>query len=266
MNKTVIRTIEILQYISENKDNANISEICRKLMIPKSSAFDIIYTLIDLDILNVRETDHVNQKYFELSTKLFQISNKFLSQNDLFLLAYPILESLSKQSGETTYLTIRDGKNIVYLLKFTAESSLIPNIQVGDTNNLYSTCEGKAFLSCMRELQINELLAAGPFEQNTKSTITSYNDLFKELSNSRKQGYTTDICESNDDALCVAAPVIDVTNNVVCSISIVSFYNRHDLTVLNKWGNLVNDSAFLLSKKLGYSFNDFYNKMLESKD
>ena len=46
LNRTALRTIKILEYIANQKDGCTLLEITEALDIPKSSAFDIVKTLL----------------------------------------------------------------------------------------------------------------------------------------------------------------------------------------------------------------------------
>ena len=46
LNKAVLRSIDILDYLSHSKKPVTLSAISKDLGIPKSSVFDIIHTLV----------------------------------------------------------------------------------------------------------------------------------------------------------------------------------------------------------------------------
>ena len=46
VNRTALRTIEILEYIAKSQDGVSLLEIAQALDIPKSSVFDILKTLL----------------------------------------------------------------------------------------------------------------------------------------------------------------------------------------------------------------------------
>ena len=58
INKSAARTIDILELFSKKGKPLTLTEISKTLGIPKTSAFDIIYTLLEKNIL---ESDHGEQ-------------------------------------------------------------------------------------------------------------------------------------------------------------------------------------------------------------
>lgn len=259
MNKSVTRTFEILQYISETSNSASISEISRDLAIPKSSVSETIHTLLEIGILQVKNTDHINQKYFELTTKLFRLSTNFLINKDAYSAVIPYLENLSHATNATAYFSIRDNDKIVYIQKKMSESRIMPKIDIGSINKLYLTSEGKAFLCNMSDSQIKDLLKDEPFSKSTDFSIDNYKDLFQNLYSSKENGFTTDIRESYDTSFGIAAPVLNYSNEVVGAISIASFYKYCDEAVVQFWGSLVHSAANDLSAELGYLGHDVLN-------
>lgn len=73
-----------------------------------------------------------------------------------------------------------------------------------------------------------------------------------------RYGFTTDIRESYDTSFCIAAPVINYTDEVVGAMSVASFYKHYDEAVVKLWGSLVHSAANELSRELGYLGHDVF--------
>ena len=61
MNRTVRRAFQVLKYVAKEDDGLTLTEITELLDCPKSSAFNIIQTLLNLDLLS--ESKANNKKY-----------------------------------------------------------------------------------------------------------------------------------------------------------------------------------------------------------
>ena len=46
LNRTTLRTVDILKMVSKKPDGITLDEICEKLELPKTSAYDIITTRV----------------------------------------------------------------------------------------------------------------------------------------------------------------------------------------------------------------------------
>ena len=53
LNRTTQRTVEILKLVSKNPEGITLDEICGKLDLPKTSAYDIVTTLAEMGMVNV---------------------------------------------------------------------------------------------------------------------------------------------------------------------------------------------------------------------
>ena len=46
LNRTALRTVDILKLVSKKPDGITLDQICEQLSIPKTSAYDILTTLV----------------------------------------------------------------------------------------------------------------------------------------------------------------------------------------------------------------------------
>ena len=46
LNRTTLRTVDILKLVSKRPDGITLDEICERLELPKTSAYDIVTTLV----------------------------------------------------------------------------------------------------------------------------------------------------------------------------------------------------------------------------
>ncbi len=53
LNRTTLRTVEILKLVSKKPDGITLDEICAKLDMPKTSAYDIVTTLVQTGMIHV---------------------------------------------------------------------------------------------------------------------------------------------------------------------------------------------------------------------
>ncbi len=78
-NRTVDRTIAMLELISNNSQGLTLQEISETLQIPTSSAFDILHTLIDNDMVQKVQPP---AKVYVLGVKAFMIGSKYVVPNN----------------------------------------------------------------------------------------------------------------------------------------------------------------------------------------
>lgn len=91
-----------------------MAEICRELGFPKSSTFELIYTLVEKGFLSIADE---NLKTFKLGMKLFQVGVSYVSRMSLHGEAKPVVEKLMQATGMTVFLAVEHQEKLVYLDK-----------------------------------------------------------------------------------------------------------------------------------------------------
>jgi len=84
MNKMIKRSVDILEYAAGHLDGFRISDVMHDLSIPKSSAFDIIYTLINCEMLEIKNE---RLKTFALGPKTYDIGYQYIKDNNIIDIA-----------------------------------------------------------------------------------------------------------------------------------------------------------------------------------
>ena len=81
--------------------------------------------------------------------------------------------------------------------------------------------------------------------------ITDISTLSNQIRKFRKQGYATELNETNEHAGCVAAPVIDASGKCIAAISVVAPEQRLGRGDRQRLITEVRQAAAQLSKRLG---------------
>lgn len=254
LNKAVLRSIDILDYLAKCKKPAALSTISKDLRIPKSSVFDIIHTLVYKKMVQVDE----DTKCFSLDVHCFEIGSTYLSRTDIHTQARPILKQLSLQTSETTFLAVENNGMIVYLDKEEGSSPTRTTCVIGDRNDMYSTGLGKAILATLPMEKIRLITGGGKLTPKTPNTKTSFEALMADLELTRQRGYSIDNREDNDYVFCVGAPILNQSGDCIGSISISAIYTSISEERLNFFSQLITGAALEISHKFGYSGEGLY--------
>lgn len=253
-NRTVLRAIQIMDYISKKRTSCSILELSKNLQIPKTSVFDIVHTLKQEGMLIFDE----QTKSFSLGMKLYQLGMAYLDSMDLHSLILPYLKNLSEKYDETAYFAIPNNSTILYIDKIEGRSPLRTTCIIGDTNDMYSTGLGKAMLAAMPIKEIIQMYSNLPFKAKTKNTVQNIGELLTELETIRKRGYSTDNEEDNYGIFCISAPILNSNNSVAGAISISMFKTEATLEKADLISKDVCSTAFEISRKLGFRKNTLF--------
>ncbi len=256
INKSTSRTVDILNLIAETGRAMTIAEISQTLNIPKSSTFEILYTLVEKKYLEVEDE---RLKTFRLALGLFKTGITYLANTGLYREAHPYLEELMHLSDNTVFLAIEDQGRMVYLDKVEAASSVRTTIRLGGSKNpIYCSGLGKAYLAALPPERVLELVGDGALVPVTENTITSSQQLMVELEATRRRGYAIDNCEGNSEVYCVAAPLYDHSGRTLGAVSIASLAYKIDDEKTIHLGTMVAETALKISKRLGYMEEKLY--------
>lgn len=227
--------------------NMGISELSRKLGIPKSTAHKIIATLEHYRIVE-RNTD---TNKFHLGAKLIELGSLAQQSLDICTVARPVLRELNEQTGETVHLTLLEDDEVLYVDCVESRKRLRTYSVIGVRAPLYCTSVGKAILAFQSKDYIQRYLESVRLERFTDRTLTDSRSLRAELDMIRSRGYAIDDMEHEDHIRCIGAPVRDTKGMVTASISVSSPVQRLALDDVDAVAALVVNGANLISLKYG---------------
>lgn len=247
LNRTALRTIDMLKLVSKRPDGITLDEICTALDLPKTSAYDIATTLVYAGLLHM--TKEQKQRY-HIGLNAYRIGISYTNHLDFIGVIDPELKAFAREVGKTVFFGVRSDEELVYLCKSEPENPIITTATVGTKNPLYCTSLGKAILAFEEKEVQDSVIAQITFVQKTPYTIVSKNQLKAELEKIREKGYALDARELEEHMECVGAPVFGQDGSVVGAISVSSLYKpTEDYDAL---GKLVKKKAAEVSRLLGF--------------
>lgn len=247
LNRTTQRTVEILKLVSKKPDGITLDEICEQLALPKTSAYDIVTTLAEMEMLKISKGQ---KQSYTIGLMAYRIGVNYVNHMDFISLIEPELKSFSKEVEKTVFFGVQSGHDIVYLFKSEPENPIITTATVGSKNPMYCTSLGKAILAFTDEEGREQVLEKTKFRPKTKQTILTKEDLCQELERVKKQGYAIDNREVEEHMKCVGAPVFGPDGSILGAISASGLYKKEeDYEAL---GRTVAGKAAELSKMLGF--------------
>lgn len=250
LNRTTLRAVDILKLVSRKPDGITLDEICAGLNLPKTSAYDILTTLVQTGMLNVAREQ--KQRY-TIGLTAYRVGINYTNNLDFIGVIDPVLKQFARDVGKTVFFGTRADDAIVYIRKFEPENPIITTATVGTKNPVYCTSLGKAIMAFTEEEDRREVLEQLQFKKLTGRTLDNREDFEQELERVRKKGYALDERELEEHMECVGAPVFGPDGRVMGAISVSSLYKpSEDYEAL---GRLVCREGMKLSRLLGFLEN-----------
>lgn len=247
MNRTTQRTVEILKLVSKSPDGITLDEICTSLALPKTSAYDIVTTLLEMGMVRV---ERGQRQRYTIGLTAYRIGINYTNNLDFIGVLEPELKTFAKMLGKTVFFGVRADHDVVYICKAEPENPIITTATVGTKNPMYCTSLGKAILAFSDEETRELVMGRIHFRQKTVHTILNRDTFLQELERIRKQGYSIDDREMEEHMKCVGAPVFGADSKLLGAISVSSLYQPQE--DYEQLGKLVSRKAQEVSKILGF--------------
>lgn len=255
MNRTVARIIDILQLLADAHGPLGMADVWKALDLPKSSASDLINSLIALEIL---EFNAEEANALEPGIRFFELAARFVGKNRLLPIARANMNSLVRDIGFPVFLSLFDGRKLMFLEKADTRKQLQAYYAPGELLSLHASAPGKAVLAACDEAGVGTLLGSEPPAAFTPNTLTTREALERELRETRERKYSVENRERSEYLVAVGAPIRQFEGKVVAALSAAIANEEQPETRVTGIGPLVYAAAFRISRYLGFSGADLF--------
>jgi len=196
------KCFSILQLFSKSKQALGISEISKQLALNKSTVFNIIYTLKNLEIL-----EQYPDGKFHFGTLLYLLGNANGKKSELIQTVHPYLEKINHQTKLSAFLGIRSGIQALILDKVDNAYDIKISSEIGMRLPLLAGAGGKTLLSQLPDRQIDQILSANPLKKFTAKTCIDKKAFKNDVIKIRKAGVAVDDEEYIDGIVAFSVPL-----------------------------------------------------------
>lgn len=216
INRSLKRGLDMLTLLSESKQGLELHEIARLLDIPKSSAFNLLHTLLDMRYVEY----HLSTSRYTLSMKMFEIGAKAFRRTNIDTVIREQMQEIYLAMNETVHCGVQDGTDVVYIDRIESTRSIRMTARIGFRIPLYCTAMGRAILACLSDEEVRRLLKDEAFKKLTPYTIKDMDALLTALQGVREKGYAIESQESNENVCCMGVAACDREGRPRYAISI----------------------------------------------
>jgi len=242
------RTFDILEILANEQNGLTLAQISEKLDLPKSTVHRLVGVLLQRSF--VRKSSDTNR--YRLGPGFIGLCSHYLNNLELKTESSPFMSELSRTTGNTVFIAIRQQTRMVYVDSQEQFNSLRKYSIIGQQKPLYCTSLGKALLMGLSDDEIRILLAQEVFERRGPNTHMNIESLLQDIRECRRRGWALDNQEAEPAINCVAAPIYDYRGQVIASISTTWILAQHPEMVPEKIATLVMKAAANISSNMGY--------------
>lgn len=197
------RVADVLTIVSRRRDGMSATDVARELELPTATVFHLLQTLVDGDLLAKYD------KRYVLGPRIGVLGEAYWNAFGLPAHLHVALQRLADVSGETAYATTWRGGEVVVLHTIEGRHPVTAAApRRGFSGHAHARASGRALLSTLDSDALDAYLAAHSLDQLTKHTITSEDELRREIAKARRRGYAIDNEEFHEGLSCLAAPVV----------------------------------------------------------
>lgn len=215
--RSVEKVLDILDLLSRESRGVALGDLAKRLDLNASTAHHLLATLKRRGIVVQDE----RSKAYRIGYSLVGMVNRFLAGTEIYPAGIGPVEELRDLSGETSYLSVIQGKEVSPIISLTgARPVQARRFHRQGQSNLHSTATGKLFLAHLPADEALAVLSLRDRERFTPNTLTKLADLMAELQAIREQGFALDREEDYVGVECIAMPVFDASGACVASVSV----------------------------------------------
>ena len=241
------RAFAILEEVARHREGIGLAELSKLVGLHNSTTFHLAKTMVSLGYMR-QERD---SKRYRVGRPLFALAASALDEIEMVNLATPVLEDLSRESGESGHFAVRMGDSVVVIARTSGAGAFQLTDRVGVVRPAHCTALGKIILASLRPDQLKRFLERVELKPSTKKSITESSVLLREITEIRRDAIAFDDGEFNAEVRCVAVPVYNFTGEVIGALGISGPIWRMTDQVLQSRAKLVQTAAKRLSAEFG---------------
>lgn len=243
------KALDVLEAIGASMQGLSQAQLADQLGLPRTTLYRMLGTLVARGLVR-RDAE---RRVYCLGFRCFEYARQAYAMPDVVAAATPELRMLRDLTGETAYLAVRDGNEVLSLERYDGAHSHRSAAVLGQRKPMHCTSQGKAILSAMPEAERAALVRDLALRRLTARTITDRRRLNAELKLTSERGYSIDDEEIVLGVRCVGAPIVDGQQRVRGAISVAGPAYRLTVSRLELLGPEVAQAARRIGQQLAGS-------------
>ena len=238
--QSVQRAVNILNCFDNRHTELSLAEISEMLDLNKSTVYGIVYTLYKYGYI---DKNNKNGRYTlgqELIRKSLLITN--VNNNKLETAAIKFLRRLTTTYSVISYLFSYQNGRLTCLEMLIPGNSKYGSVStvLGQKMAYHAAASGKVAIAHFTQPQMEKHLAQAPFYAFTEKTLTSPDEVLRDIELTRRNGYAMEREEIDVGVSAVSVPIYDAEGTLVGTISI---------SAQTEWLDQVMDEALISLKE-----------------
>ncbi len=241
------RAFSIMEEVARNRGGIALAELSKRVGLHNSTTFHLVQTMVSLGYIRQMK----DSKRYRIGRPLFALAASALDEIEMVSLATPVLEDLSRETGESCHFAVRMGDSVVVSARTAGPGAFQMTDRVGVVRPAHCTALGKIILAALRPDQLDRWFERAELKAHTPKSIVERGPLKEQIEEIRRSGIAFDDGEFDPEVRCVAIPVRDFGGNVIGALGISGPIWRLSIQTLQGRTRAVQAAAERLSAEFG---------------
>ncbi|PID20275.1 IclR family transcriptional regulator [Sporosarcina sp. P3] len=221
------RGLLIIQAFSNENQTLTVSEAAKITNLSRPTVRRIFLTLESLGY--AESTDG----HYSLTARVLSLGYAYISSKNIWDIAHPHMRDLVEQTGESTSISVLNGKEIVYVARIPTKRIMMIALDVGSRLPAYATSMGQVLLANLSPSELENYFTDADFTAFTDRTVSSKLELTERLTQIKNDGWAFVEQQLEEGLSSLAAPIRNNEGKVVAAINISSHANRINREMVN---------------------------------
>ena len=165
----VQRAVRLIRHVAEGNPVVNMSETAKDLKINRTTLLRLLHTLESEGFFERRP----GGAGYQVGLSFLELGARAIFSQDLVQVSVPILTRLAEELGLSAHLGVRDGTDVLYLVRRTPNTPLASNIRVGSRLPAHATTMGRMILAHMSPIELERLYDGRELRRFSAHTATT---------------------------------------------------------------------------------------------
>lgn len=216
-NQTAEKMLVVLESLAYQSKPVKLIDFARELNMNAATLYRFLTALENQGYIIHQE----NSSEYALNFKLCYLAEQVKRHSSLISILHPAVVEVSNLFQEAAHLAWEENHQIVYVDNVAgAPQTLTIRQYIGKTAPMHCTGVGKLLLLEYSNSDLEDLISEFGLPRYTEHTLTSKDELSRELEKVRVQDYSFDNEECEVGVRCLAAPVRDNTGKIIAGLSV----------------------------------------------
>ena len=224
--EAVARGLDLLRAFEPGRPTMSMSELAEATGLARPTARRILFTLETLGYVRS------SPQGFALTPRVLDLGMTYIQAMNLWDLARPHMEALSKQTGDSSSMAQLDGSDIVYVARAAVPKIIALAVSIGTRFPAVPTSLGKVLLADLDNEGLEKVLAEPSRSGITAKWNPDRDELDGVLREVRAQGWSLTDEQLAAGIRSIAAPVRDGNGRVVAALNVTVHASETPLPTL----------------------------------